>query len=329
MSNSTIKSLNAQNKKKKFMRILIDYSPAIVMLILLIFNMIFTPNFAKVNTLVNVSIQMTATMLIALGMTWVIASGGIDISVGSVMAVASMVSVKMLDYGVVVAILVGLLCGVLSGVLVGLIIAKFEIQPIIVTLPFMIGLRGVAQILNDSKILRFDNDTYVLLGRYKIGGVIPIQILIMALVIIIMLIITSKTSFGRKIEAVGDNVKAARLTGINITLVFVLIYGTTALLASFAGIIETARIYASDANTIGKSIEMDAIAAVAIGGTSMTGGRPNIIGTFFGAIIMQIVATMVTMNNIPFEYSLVLKGVIIIVALYGQRVLHDRRGALV
>ncbi len=312
---------------KKLMKYLIEYSPAIILAILVIFNVIFTPNFASITTALNISIQMTSTVLVALGMTWAIASGGIDISVGSVMAVASMVSVKLLDYGVFTAIFVGLLVGVLSGVAIGAIISKFNIQPIIVTLPFMIGLRGVAQILNDSKILRFDNESYAMIGRLKIGEQLPIQIPIMVVAIVIIWVISRKTTFGRKIEAVGDNPEAARLSGINTFLVLVGVYGTVAFLSGCAGIVDTARLYASDANTLGDAIEMDAIAAVAIGGTSMTGGRPNVMGTVFGAIIMQVMTTMVVMNNIPYEYSLVFKALIIVGALYGQRVLHSRKGA--
>lgn len=316
------------SKKNKRMSLLIEYSPAIVMVILLLFNMIFTPNFTSLNVVTNISIQMTAIMLIALGMTWVIASGGIDISVGSVMALSSMVSVKLLDFGLFTAIVGGILTGVIVGSIVGFLISKLDIQPIIITLPFMIGLRGLAQILNDSKILRFDNDMYAMLGRYKLFEVIPIQIPIMIVAITIIYIITSKTAFGRRIEAIGDNSKAARLSGINTVLVLIAVYATVGALSSMAGIIETARAYVSDANTMGKAIESDAIAAVAIGGTSMTGGRPNIFGTVFGAITMQIVTTMVVMNNVPFELALVFKALIIIIALYAQRMLHSRKGSM-
>lgn len=137
--------------------------------------------------------------------------------------------------------------------------------------------------------------------------------------------ISSKTIFGIKIEAVGDNREASRLSGINTLMVLVSIYAVTGLLSSCAGIIETARLYASDANTLGKAIEMDAISAVAIGGTSMIGGKPNIVGTIFGVIIIQVLTTMVNMNNISYQYSLVLKAIVIVVALYGQRFLQSRK----
>jgi ribose transport system permease protein len=305
--------------------ILIDYSPAIVLGFILLINIIITPNFMSVSTFRNIFIQVTSALLVALGMTWVIASDGIDISVGAVMALTSMVSAKLIGLGAFPAIMIGLMAGTLSGVIAGTIIAKFKIQPIIVTIPLMIGVRGIAQIINDSKILRFSSDAYVFLGRHRIFDEIPIQIPIMIVIIAIMYFITNKMVFGRKIQALGDNKKASQLVGINTTKVIIVIYATCALLASVAGVIETARISASDANILGSMIELDAIAAVAIGGTPMTGGKPNIMGTVFGAIIIQVITTMVNMNNIPFEYSLILKAIIIILALWVQRFLKSKR----
>lgn len=310
---------------KNLYNFIVDYSALIVALVLIIINVIFTPNFFAITTISNIVIQMTSTLLISLGMTWVIASGGIDISVGSVMALSSMVSVKLLDYGLLTAMAGGMLVGIASGALIGFLVARFDIQPMIVSMTLMIGLRGVAQILNDSKILRFDNDAYAQIGRAKIFGNLPIQILIMLFFIVIIWFISSKTIFGIKIEAVGDNREASRLSGINTLMVLVSIYAVTGLLSSCAGIIETARLYASDANTLGKAIEMDAISAVAIGGTSMIGGKPNIVGTIFGVIIVQVLTTMVNMNNISYQYSFVLKAIVIVVALYGQRFLQSRK----
>lgn len=312
-------------KHKKIIGFLIDYSPALVLLIIVLFNMIFTPHFTSISTFRNIGIQVTSSLLVALGMTWVIASGGIDISVGSVMAVTSMVSAKLIGIGLFPAIAFGLLVGSLSGILAGFVISKFKIQPIIVTLPLMIGMRGVAQIINDSKILRFESDSYVFIGRHRIFGEFPIQLTIVILAVIIMYFISNKMVFGRKIQAVGDNFRASELVGINTMAVTIGIYATCAFLASVAGVIETARISASDANMLGSMIELDAIAAVAIGGTPMEGGKPNIIGTVFGALIIQIITTMVNMNNVSFEYSMILKALIIILALWVQRFLHSRR----
>ena len=179
---------------------------------------------------------MTSTLLISLGMTWVIASGGIDISVGSVMALSSMVSVKLLDYGLLTAMAGGMLVGIASGALIGFLVARFDIQPMIVSMTLMIGLRGVAQILNDSKILRFDNDAYAQIGRAKIFGNLPIQILIMLFFIVIIWFISSKQYFGIN-RGSRDNREASRLSGINTLMVLVSIYAVTGLLSSCAGLL--------------------------------------------------------------------------------------------
>ncbi len=295
------------------------YATPVLLVILISFNVVFTPNFANINTMWNILIQMTTILLTALGMTLVIASGGIDISVGSVMAISSIISAKSLGLGVLPAILVGLLVAAVCGLFIGLIIAKFKIQPIIVTLPMMIGIRGIAQVTNDSQLLNFDSPAYSFIGTYKFAGNIPVQVLIMIIAVAVVYFISNKMAFGRYVQAMGDNYRASRLTGINTFLVIIGIYVISSALAGFAGIIETARLSAADANAIGKLMELDAIAAVAVGGTPMTGGRPNVIGTVFGVLIIQIITVAVNMNNIPYTYSLVVKAIVIILALWARR----------
>ena len=295
------------------------YATPILLVLLISFNAVFTPNFANVNTMWNILIQMTTILLTALGMTLVIASGGIDISVGSIMAISSIVTARTLGFGVLQAIICGLLVSALCGLFIGLIIARFKIQPIIVTLPMMIGIRGIAQVINNSQLLNFDNPAFSFIGTYRFVGNVPIQVLIMTIIASAVYFIANKMSFGRYVQAMGDNYKASRLTGINTFLVTIGIYMTSATLAGFAGIIETARLSAADANAIGRLMELDAIAAVAVGGTPMNGGRPNIIGTIFGVLIIQIITVAVNMNNIPFTYSLVLKAIVIILALWVRR----------
>lgn len=313
---------------RKLKYILIENAAAIVMILLILYNVAFTSNFAQTATLNNILIQMTATTLIGLGMTWVIATGGIDISVGAVMAVASMVSAKLLWMGAAPAIIGGIVAASLIGLAIGLIIGKFGIQPMIVTLPFMLGMRGFAQILNNNKILRFSDEAYVVIGKGKVFGNIPIQLFILLAAIIVMMVITNRTTFGRKIEAAGDNIKGATLSGINTFGIILVAYTTIAFFSGVAGVIETARIASSDANSIGLQMELDAIAAVAIGGTPMTGGKPKIMGTVYGAIIIQLITTMVSMNDIKYEYALVLKAAIIIIALVMQRFLNTRKEAI-
>lgn len=331
------------NAKSESLRKMIDNNEALIVLVLFIlFNIIVTPNFLSMGTLNNLIIQMTPSLLTGLGMTWVIASGGIDISVGSVMALSSIVSAKALvptaaaanaqvgGWGwclpAIPSMLVGIIAGMLSGLLVGLIIAKFRIQPIIVTLTFMISIRGIAQIINDSMLLEFKDESYTFIGKARLFNVIPIQLLIMAIAVVIIWYVSNKMVFGRYVQAVGDNFKASFLTGINTSVVIVAIYVTSAFLASIAGIVKTAELAAADANGIGKLIELDAIAAVAIGGTPMTGGKPRVTGTVFGVIIIALVDISVNMNNIPYAYAQVIKAAIIIVALWSRSLIKKRQG---
>ncbi len=299
--------------------ILKKYGALFVLILVTLLNCIFTPNFSNVNVMWNIIIQVTTVMLVALGMTAVISLGGIDISVGSIMAISSIVVAKFLDLGVVPAILITLAIAAVFGIFSGFIVSKFNIQPIIVTLSVMIAGRGIGQVINDAQLLNFYNPEFSAIGTYKVFGVIPIQAFIMLVFIGIFLFVMKKTVFGTYIQAMGDNKKASSLSGVNTVFIVIAVYTISSIMAGMAGIVETARLSAADANAIGKSIELDAIAAVVVGGTPMTGGVANITGTVIGALIMQIITVSVNMNNIPFAYSLVLKSLIIVVAIYLQR----------
>lgn len=301
---------------KEFVR---KYGVWMVLILLILINTVFTPNFFKVNTMWNILIQVSTVMLVALGMTVVISSGGIDISVGAIMAVASISCAKLLGLGVVPAIIIGLLVAACFGIFSGFMIAYFKIQPIIITLTLMISVRGIAQVINDAMLLNFTEPKFSYFGLHRFFGIIPIQVVIMAVAIAVVYFVIRKMTFGRYVEAMGDNYHASRLSGINTFMTTIIIYTLSSVLAGCAGLLETARLSAADANAVGRLIELDAIAAVAVGGTPMNGGKANIMGTVAGALIMQILTVSVNMNNIPFSYSLVLKSIIIITAVYVQR----------
>lgn len=305
--------------RERLLLFLRKYGAALALLALIIVNMAVTPNFMSVNTIWNIIIQSSTIMLVAIGMTLVIAGGGIDISVGSIMAASSITMAYLMNYGVVVGVVGALLVAVLLGTMNGAIISFFKIQPLVVTLAMMTAIRGAAQLINDGRVLSFTDSGFTRIAYYRIAGHIPIQLIIIILVVAIGYFLMNKMSFGRYVEAIGDNQKAAVLAGIRIPLVTIAIYGVCAILAGMGGILETARLSAADANNMGKLIELDAIAAVAIGGTALTGGRPHIIGTVIGVFIMQIITVMVNMNNIPYSYSLVIKTIIIVAAVYLQR----------
>jgi galactofuranose transport system permease protein len=252
-------------------------------------------------------------------MTVVIATGGIDLSVGSVMAIASALGATLLDHGVGVAVVAALCASLAVGALNGALIAGFRIQPIIVTLSLLITGRGAAQVMsNGGQLIPFSNPTFESLGRGHIGPV-PIQVVLMGAIVLLAIFVMRRASFGRYVIAVGGNEAAARLAGVKIHRIKIAVYAICGLLAGLAGLIETARLGASDAAKVGLNIELDAIAATAVGGTPLTGGRVTILGTLIGALIMQVITTSFNMRLIPFSWSLVLKAAIILVAVYVQR----------
>jgi ribose/xylose/arabinose/galactoside ABC-type transport system permease subunit len=302
---------------------LADYAPTygalVALILLLIANAILTPNFFELQNFSNILLQVAPTVLVAVGMTLVIATGGIDLSVGSVMAVASAVAAISLDLGVAQAVLLALLAAFAVGAFNGALITGFRIQPIIVTLATLITVRGVAQVLsNGGQLIPFSNPSFEYLGKGVVGAV-PVQIIIMALVVALGVFLARMTNFGRYVAAVGGNEAAARLAGIRVHRTKIIVYALSGLLAGLAGLIETARLGASDAQKVGLNIELDAIAAVVVGGTPLAGGRATIVGTVIGALIMQTLTTSFNMNRISFAWSLVIKAVIIIVAVYIQR----------
>lgn len=300
------------------------YGALFALILLLVGNAIFTPNFATVSNLWNVLQLVSTTVLVAVGMTMVIATRGIDLSVGSVMAIASAVAAVSLGSGVGLAILLALLvaCGV--GALNGVLISGFRIQPIIVTLATLITGRGVAQVIsNGGQLIPFSNPTFEYLGKGFIGPV-PVQVVIMVLVVAAAIFVMRATSFGRYVVAVGGNEAAARLAGVKVHRTKIAVYALSGLLAGLAGLIETARLGASDAQKVGLYIELDAIAAVVVGGTPLTGGRATIVGTLIGALIMQVITTSFNMgpfglNPLPYSWGLVFKAAIILFAVYIQR----------
>lgn len=302
---------------------LADYAPtygALAALVLLVVaNVAFTPNFAEIGNFRNILVQVAPTMLVAVGMTFVIATGGIDLSVGSVMAIASAVAAVTLDYGAGAAIFFGLLAGILVGALNGALIAGFKIQPIIITLALLIAGRGIAQVISrGGQLIEFSNPTFEYLGKGEIAG-IPFQIIVLALIVAWAIFLFRSTIFGRYVIAVGGNENAARLAGVRVNRTKIFVYGVSGFLAALAGLIYTARLGASDASKVGDGIELDAIAATVVGGTALTGGRAIVIGTVIGALIMQIITTSFNMNGIKFSYALVIKAVIILLAVYIQR----------
>ena len=318
MSNAAREGFGADRARR-----VADYAPTYgalaALLLLLIINSVFTPNFFDFNNFRNILLQVSPTALVAVGMTLVIATGGIDLSVGSVMAIASAVAAISLDYGAGGAVMLALAAAALAGAFNGALITGFRIQPIIVTLALLISGRGVAQVLSSGgQLIPFSNPSFEYLGRGEVAGV-PAQVLLMASVVGLTVFAVRATPFGRYVAAVGGNEAASRLAGVRVHRTKVIVYTLSGLLAGLAGLIETARLGASDAQRVGLNIELDAIAAAVVGGTPLTGGRATVLGTLVGALIMQVITTGFVMNGISYAWSLVIKAAIIVVAVHIQR----------
>jgi ribose/xylose/arabinose/galactoside ABC-type transport system permease subunit len=286
---------------------------------LVVLNALFTPNFATAGNFWNILWQVSTVTLVAVGMTFVIATGGVDLSVGSVMAIAGALAATQLGFGLAGAGLIAMLGAVAVGALNGALIARDRIQPIVVTLATLIAGRGLAQVLsNDGQLVPIRDAAALAFGRGRVGPV-PIPVIAAAVVVIVAWFVLRSTPFGRYVLAVGGNPAAARLAGVPVRRTIISVYALSGLLAGFAGLLEASRLGASDAAKIGLNVELDAIAAVVVGGTALTGGRATIMGTVVGALVMQVIATSFNMLLIPYAWSLVLKAAIIVVAVWFQR----------
>jgi ribose/xylose/arabinose/galactoside ABC-type transport system permease subunit len=287
--------------------------------VLVAVNSLFTPNFATAGNFWNVLFQLSVTLLVAVGMTLVISTGGIDLSVGSVMAVSAAVAAVNLDQGLAVAVPLAIASAMLVGVLNGAFVAYFKVQAIVVTLATLLAGRGLAQVINrGGALITIDDPGFLVLGRGHLGPV-PVQVLVAAVVVALAVFLLRSTPFGRYVLAAGGNPAAARLAGVPVDRTIVTVYVLSAALAGVAGLVEASRLGASAAARIGQNVELDAIAAVVVGGTLLSGGRATILGTVVGALIMQVIATSFNMLLVPYAWSLAFKAFIILFAVYLQR----------
>ena len=295
-----------------------NFGAPAALLILYVANAVFTPRFATVSNTLNMLLQVSTTMFVAVGMTFVIASRGIDLTVGSTMALVSIIVALLINHGMAIAIAAALSAALLIGFLNGFLISRLKLEPLITTLAALIMWRGFAQVVGDGRIVPFAHPTFEALGKGYLGP-IPIQVMIGLGVIAGAFFCVRSTLFGRHLVAVGGNEAAARLAGIRAERVKYIVYMISALLAGLAGLVETARLAIGDPSKVGVNAEFDAIAAVVVGGTPFSGGRANVLGTVVGALIMQVISTSFNMLLIPFTWSLVLKSVIILFVVFLQR----------
>ncbi|MHA7189175.1 ABC transporter permease [Arthrobacter sp. MDT2-16] len=302
--------------------------PVLALVLLLLLNQLFRADFLSVRiqdghlygSLIDILRNGAPTILIALGMTLVIASRGIDLSVGAVAAIAGAISCMYIysspdpsswqtaAMGVTIAVVAGLALGLWNGFLVSVI----GIQPIIATLVLMTAGRGLAQLVTDGQIISVSNDSYQAIGAGFFLG-LPIAILIAAGAFGVAGLLTRRTALGTLIEAVGINPVASRLAGIDARTITWTVYVFSGLCAAVAGLMISSNVTAADANNAGLYIEMDAILAVVIGGTSLAGGRYSLVGTLVGALIIQTLTTTVYTLGVPPEATLVFKALVVII----------------
>ena len=295
-----------------------DQGVYVALVLLVLFNLVFTTNFATSGTILGLLSQATPVLLVSLGLALVIGTGGIDLSVGSVMAIASAVVPLYLGYSWPVAVLMALLFCVLAGLLNGFLVAYVGMQPIVATLALFVGGRGFAQVLVDGQLQTISDGSFLSLWRAAPLG-IPLPVIIAAILAVLVGIVVKRTTFGRYVLAVGGNRTASYLSGQPVRGVLLAVYAISGLFAGIAGTLATARLAAGDPSQIGQLIELDAIAAVVIGGTPLTGGRVSIAGTVAGALLMLVISATFVMNNLPPTYAQILKAAIIVLAVYIQQ----------
>lgn len=302
------------------------YGAAIALVLLLLYNVFFTPYFLTIQTF-NINLtQVSTIVIVAVGMTLVIATGGIDLSVGALMAVGGAAAPLIFlnppfgnqTLGNVLAFIVPVLIAGAFGLFNGGLITFFKIQPFIATLVLFIAGRGIAQVVTNGKLQTFSNTTFEFIGLGQLFG-IRFQIILMLVIVAIAAWVMRVSTFGRYVLAIGGNEAAARLAGIPVRQVKLIVYAVSGLLSGIAGLIVIAINTSSDANQVGLNMELDAIAAVAVGGTPLTGGRATIVGTLIGALIMQLIRFTLLAHGIPDANALVIKAAIILVAVYVQR----------
>lgn len=309
-------SLERQNKmtKKQFIA---TYGSLIGLVALIIIITVIRPRFVSPANLRNVFRNASINGLLAVGMTFVVLTGGIDLSVGAIMGCAGMYSAYFaqaaMGYPPIVAILIGLAVGLAFGIFNGFCIAYLKVPAFVGTLGAMSIADGLKFLLTDAKPIPNLADGFKIIGGGSIVG-IPIPCVIMIVVLVICFIMLYKTRYGRYIFAVGGNRNAAHVSGINTKRIICSVYVITGILSALAGIIMTARV-TSGVTSTGDGYETDAIASVVIGGTSLAGGKGRLWGTIVGIMIMQVLSTGLDMLGVNTYYQMLVKGFVVIGAV--------------
>lgn len=312
------KKNNVLNAVKKFFTD--NQSALIAMLILIVFcavNPVTSESFLQFKNASNIFRQISPNVITACGMTLVIILGGIDLSVGSVIAISGCLAAGMVISNAIpvpLAMLIGVLVGTGFGIINGLVVSMTTIQPFIVTLATMNIGRGLAKVYTGGSPLSVENDSWKIIGTGTTLGISNL-VWIMLIILLLTAVLMYRTKFGRHLYAVGDNPNAAVYAGVNIQKVKLLVYVISGTLAGLAGMMTASRMY-TGSPTAGEAAEMDAIAAVVLGGTAMSGGSGRIAGTFIGCITLGLINTGLNLMHVDTLWQDVIKGIVILIAVY-------------
>lgn len=299
-----------------------QFSILLSFVLLLVYFGVATDGFLSDRNVIGVLRQSVVPMCVAIGMTFILIAGGIDLSVGSVACLSGTVLASLMvkaGMSPALAILCSLLVGVLLGTINGIIIAYMNISSIIVTLAMMITARGLSLVYSGARPINEIPDVIIYLGRGYVLG-IPIPVLFVALLLVAAGFVLVKTNFGRRIFALGGNEECARLSGINIERTKIAVFAISGLCAGIAGIILTMRL-ASSQPTMGEGLEMDAISAAVLGGTSIKGGKGYVVGTLIGCLFLAFLTNGFNVLNVSSFWQQVFKGIVLVLAVS----LYERR----
>lgn len=298
----------------------------LALLLLVIYNAVATTNFLTLDTLQLLFSQLPPVIIVSLGMALVIGTGGVDLSVGTTMAIASAVLAKMViapgqgGFGAPtgVAILVAVVAGLLVGVFNGLVVAVARVQPIVATLGVLVAGRGIALVITGGALVELFVPFFKYIRLGKLAGVPYVMIVAVVLAVIVSFLVR-RTAFGYRLLAIGGNRRASMLAGLPVKRTLITVYALSGMLAAIAGVIATARLRASDPSYIGLLYELSAITAVVVGGTALSGGRVRVLGTVAGAVLIQLLETTLVSHNVPDSVSRMVEALIIIAAVLIQR----------
>ena len=319
-------SLSEDSKRQRVYNVIRNYGPLILFLALIIVVSVINPKFISISNMRNIMYQVSAVGIVALGAMFVILTAGIDFTAGVGVAFAGVVAgiVFGATNSVIVMVFVALLLGFVIGLINGLIITRLKIQPFVATLAMMSVLQGFIYIVSEGKIVFLRSRVIDFIGKGNIAG-IPTPFVILIIVSIVSHTILNKTKIGRYAFAMGGNEEGARLAGVDLQKYKLFIYILAGIFTGIGAIIMISRISMVAPNIGGSSLLLDAIASTIIGGTSISGGKATVHGTFIGILIMGSISNALNILNVPSVMQDVVKGLIIIIALYFDVIFVNRK----